>query len=283
MEIALRRRWGVVLAVLTWLLAVTGLAGPTAMAHVEQHPLAGEGESGVQVGVDERLGGKIPLNLVFRDESGKERRLADLITGPTIIVPVYYSCTNVCNYLQEGLARVLPEIKLEPGKDYRVLSVSFDEKETPGQAARSRSMYYSAMKDNFPPQGWRFLTGDAAGIKQLTEAAGYRFKRQGRDFMHPVVSLVVTKDGMIARYLYGTQFLAKDVTLALIEARQGKVGTTISKVVGYCFSFDPKSKSYVFNLLRVSATVIILCTGSFLAYLLATGRKGKKPGSPRPS
>ena len=266
---------GAVFALL--LLAGIALAEPKAAPH-QHHADAPSGplESGVQVGLDERLGAKIPLDLVFRDETGRSRRLAELITGPTIILPVYYGCTNVCNYLQGGLASVLPAIRPVPGVDYRVLSISFDETETPEQAARSRRMYLAAMKDGFPEGAWRFLTGDADSIRRLTEAAGYRFQRRGRDFMHPVASFVVAGDGMIVRYLHGTHFLAKDLTLALVEARQGRIGTTISKVVGYCFSFDPASRSYQFNLLRVSATVVILCCGAFLTFLMITGRGGKR-------
>jgi len=228
------------------------------------------------VGLDERLGAKIPLDLVFRDESGKAVRLTELVTGPTIILPVYYSCTNVCNYLQAGLARVLPQIKARPGTEYRVISLSFDETENPQQASRSKRMYLTSMNAPFPENGWRFLTGDAAAIHRLTAAAGYRFQRQGRDFIHPVASFIVARDGIIVRYLYGTSFLPKDLSLALLEAREGKVGKTIRTVMDFCFSFDPKGKTYVFNLLRVSATVVILCAGSFLAFLLLTARKRKQ-------
>jgi protein SCO1/2 len=233
-------------------------------------------EDVTQVGVDERLGAKIPLGLSFRDETGRRVRLGELITGPTIILPVYYGCTNICNYLQGGLARTLPEIKRTPGTDYRVLSVSMDETETPELAARYQRMYLSALKAPFPAGAWHFLTGDAASIRALTDAAGYRFQRRGRDFAHPVASFVVTGDGMIVRYLYGTSFLAKDLTLALLEAREGRVGTTIRKVVDYCFSFDPASKSYEFNLLRVSATVVLLCCGGFFCFLVLTGKRSKK-------
>lgn len=231
------------------------------------------------VGIDEHLGAKIPLDLTLRDERGKPVRLSELVTGPTIILPVYYGCTNVCNFLQGGLARVLPTIKSRPGIDYRVISVSFDETETPELAARYKRMYLTSMNAPFPEEGWRFLTGDAAAVRRLTDAAGYRFKRTGRDFIHPVVSMVVSGDGTIVRYLYGTDFLAKDLSLALLEARQGRVGTTIRKMVGYCFSYDPAGKTYVFNLLRVSATVVILSTGSFLLFLLLTGRRRKERSS----
>ncbi|GFO62284.1 SCO family protein [Geomonas paludis] len=247
-------------------------------AHSEEDAAAhheGAAPTDAKVGLEERLGAKIPLDLVFKDENGRQRRLRDLVTGPTIILPVYYSCTNVCNYLQEGLARVLPEIKLEPGKEYRIISVSFDERENPQRALKSKHMYQAVMKGKFPEGNWTFLTGDAANIRSLTDAAGFQFQRKGNDFVHPVVSFVVARDGMIVRYLYGTHFLAKDVTLALMEARQGRVGTTISKMVSYCFSFDPNSKSYEFNILRVSATVIIICVVGFIIFLVVGGKNGR--------
>ena len=245
------------------------------MPREHHHEMQSEPQ-GSGVGVDEYLGGKIPLDLTFRDESGRPVRLGDLVTVPTIILPVYYSCTNVCNFLQGGLASALPAVKLKPGGEYRVLSVSFDETETPQLAARYKRMYLASMNVPFPDDGWRFLTGDVQDIRRLTDAAGFRFLRKGRDFIHPVASLVVAPDGTIVRYLYGTTFLPKDLTLALLEAREGKVGSTIRTLVGYCFSFDPVGKTYVFNLLRVSATVVFATAGTFLAFLLLTGRKRKQ-------
>ncbi|MBJ6726142.1 SCO family protein [Geomesophilobacter sediminis] len=248
--------------------------------HGKGHPAASgpaaaaTAEAGV--GLDEKLGARIPLDLTFRDETGKQVRLGELITGPTIVVPVYFGCSNVCNFLQGGLARVLPSVNFKPGTDYRVISVSIDETEGPEIASRFQKTYLTAMDGAFPAAGWRFLTGDATNIRRLTDAAGYRFKRQDHDFIHPVASFVVTGDGMIVRYLYGTTFMAKDLTLALIEAQRGQVGATIRKMVGYCFRFDPATRSYQFNLLRVSATVIILCTGSFLAYLVFGGKSRRR-------
>jgi protein SCO1/2 len=263
--------------------AVAVLLPYYAAAHTEellrehQHTGASQGEDGgATAGVDERLGARIPLDIAFRDETGRTVRLGDLVTGPTIILPVYYSCTNICNFLQGGLANALPAIKRTPGKEYRVLSISFDETETPELAARYKRMYLTAMNAPFPEEGWRFLTGDAQSIRRLTAAAGYRFQRKGRDFIHPVASLVIAGDGTIVRYLYGTAFLPKDLTLALAEAREGRVGITIRKMVEYCFTFDPTGKTYVFNLLRVCATVVLICTGGFLAFLLLTGRKRRQ-------
>lgn len=231
------------------------------------------------VGITERLGEKIPLDITFRDEAGKPVRLAELVAGPTIILPVYFGCANVCYNLQWGLAQVLPKIKRKPGEEYRVISVSFDEHDTPQLAATFKRVYLSSMHAPFPEDGWRFLTGDAASIKRLTGAVGFTFQRRGRDFLHPVASIVIAGDGTIVRYLYGSNFLPKDLTLALVEAREGKSGTAVRKVLEYCFSYDPQQKSYVFNLLRVSATVVILCAGGFLVFLIATGRKRKQPDS----
>lgn len=231
------------------------------------------------VTVEEHLGSKLPSNLVFRDENGVSVRLADLVTSPTIILPVYYSCSNVCYNLQWGLAGILKKITGVPENDYRVISISFDENETPQLAAKFKRVYLTAMHAPFPDSGWRFLTGDAANIRQFTDAIGYRFQRRGNDFIHPVASVIVSQDGTIVRYLYGTSFLPKDLSLALIEARSGTSGTTIRKVMGYCFTFDQARKTYVFNLLRVSATVVILCTGGFLIFLVVTGRKRKQKKS----
>jgi protein SCO1 len=228
---------------------------------------------GDPLGIDEHLGEKIPLDLIFRDESGRPVRLAYLIAGPTIILPVYYNCTNICNLLQGGMAAALPAVQRKPGEEYTVLSISFDETETPTLAARYKKTYLHGMKSPFPEKGWRFLTGDAENIRRLTAAAGYHFQRRGRDFIHPVACFVVAGDGTIVRYLYGTTFQPKDLTLALLEARDGRVGATIRAVVGFCFSFDPAGRNYVFNLLRVSATVVILVAGGFLAFLILTGRK----------
>ncbi|MDH3998851.1 MAG: SCO family protein [Desulfuromonadales bacterium] len=251
-----------------------GHAAPTKPStHIHPSP---ETAASDEVGLDEKLGSFIPLNLTFRDETGQPITLADLVTKPTIIAPVYYRCPNVCHFLQGDLARVLPGLKLEAGVDYQVISFSFDDKEQPELAARSRDTYYAAMQGDYPQQAWRFLTGDAASIKALTEAVGYRFKRVKADFLHPVAFFVVSPQGKIVRYLHGTHVLPKDLTLALYEAKEGRVGATIRKVVQFCFSFDPQQKTYVFNILRVSATVILITLGSFLAFLLLAGKKKKK-------
>lgn len=271
------------LSLVAAIIMIVQLAASIAFAHSEDQYTPGQRRSESKdrdgfkkPGIDERLGGKIPLDLIFLDEHGKAKRLADLISGPTIILPVYYGCTNVCNLLQGGLAMALPTVGFRPATDYRVISISFDETETPELASKYKKTYLAAIKEPFPENGWHFLTGDRQNIARLTDSAGYRFEKKGRDFIHPVVSIVVAGDGTIVRYLYGTNFLPKDISLAILEARQGKIGKTVRTVVGYCFSFDPEKKSYVFNLLRVSATAIVLTAGGFLAFLVLGTKKQKK-------
>lgn len=265
---------------LTVALLLIGLISPDmVLAHSAEQSIVPVAGNDAAIGLDERLGAKIPLDVVFRDEAGKLVRLGDLVTGPTIILPVYYSCPNVCYRLQWELASVLPQLRLLPGKEYRVVSFSFDPDEQPALAAQYKRVYLAKIHAPFPEDGWRFLTGDAANILRLTAAAGYHFQKQRRDFIHPVASLVVSRDGTIVRYLHGTSFLAKDLTLALIEARDGKVGSAVRGLLSYCFTFDPVGKTYVFNLLRVSATAVIICGGSFLGFLLLAGRKKRSKPS----
>lgn len=239
------------------------------------HPVPAE-TAPEAVDMDEKLGDRLPPDLMFRDEHGQPIALSSLVTKPTVIAPIYYRCPNVCHFLQGDLARVLPQLKLVPGEDFQVISVSFDETETPRLAQRSRDTYLAAMDGVFPADAWRFLTGSRDQIHALTDAIGFRFYRVGADFVHPVVLVVVSPEGQIIRYLHGTHVLPKDLTLALYEAKSGRVGTTIRKVVQYCFSFDPEQKTYVFNLLRISATVILLTLGAFLAFLIMAGKKKGK-------
>ncbi len=237
--------------------------------HLHQAPPA-------EIGLDPKLGDSLPLDLTLIDEEGKSVRLGDLIDRPTLILPVYYSCPNVCNFLQAGVAGVVRDLGRTAGEHYRILSISFDGTELPADARKARQIYTSLAGHGFPPDAWRFLTGDGETTRQLFAAAGYYYQRQGEDFLHPVVSFVVSADGTIIRYLHGTRPLAKDLTLALYEAEAGQVGATIRKVVQFCFTYDAENNTYVLNLLRISATVILACMGVFLLFLLLTGKKKKK-------
>ncbi len=242
------------------------------MAHVE-HPY----ESGA-IGLDQKLGHSIPLDLTFSDEDGHPVAMGQLLRTPTILALVYFHCPNVCSLLLQNMADVLNRLPAEPGKDYTVLSVSFDETETPELALQRKEVYLKMINRPFPSDAWRFLTGNKESIHRLTEAVGFRFKRVKDDFEHPVVLIILAPDGKIVRYMYGVDPLPFDLKLALVEASQGKIGPAIAKVVQFCFSYDPKANRLVFNLLRVTGTVTLAFALTFVAFLLFKGRKQRHRG-----
>ncbi len=226
------------------------------------------------IGIDEKLGLFVPLDVTFRDENGNAVRLRELIRMPVILTPVYLHCPNVCSLLLQNLADTLDKLPAEPGKDYTVLTVSFDEKETPALALQKRKTYLKMIHKPFPDGAWRFLTGDKENIRRLTDAVGFHFKRVGEDFEHPVSLIILAPDGKIVRYMYGADPLPFDLKLALVEASHGRIGPTIAKVVQFCFSYDPKANKLVFNMLRVTGVVTLLFALSFILFLIL---KGKKP------
>jgi protein SCO1/2 len=236
-------------------------------AHVEQpKDISG-------IGIDEKLGQFIPLDLSFNDENGNPIILRQLIRSPTILALVYLHCPNVCSLLLQNLADVLNQLPAEPDKEYRVLSLSFDETEKPGLALEKKKMYLKMIEKPFPQDAWRFLTGDKENIRRLTDSVGFHFKRVGEDFEHPVTLIILAPDGKITRYMYGSYFLPFDIKIALLEASQGRIGPTIAKVVRFCFSYDPKANKLVFNMLKVTGTVTILFALTFIAFLFFKGRK----------
>jgi len=236
-------------------------------AHVEQS------KDKSVMGIDQKLGQYVPLDLMFNDESGHPVMLRQLIQKPTILAFVYYHCPNVCSLLLQNLADVLNKLPAEPGKEYTVLSLSFDETEKPSIALQKKKTYFNMIEKPFPEDAWRFLTGDRENIYKLTDAVGFHFKRVGDDFEHPVALIILAPDGKIVRYMYGADPLPFDLKLAFVEASQGKIGPAISKIARFCFSYDPKGKKLVFNMLKVTGTVTLFFALSFVVFLLFKGRR----------
>ena len=225
------------------------------------------------VGIDQKSGQYAPLDLTFADETGQTVILRQLIRRPTILAPVYLHCPNVCSLLLQNLAESLNKLPAEPGKEYTVLTVSFDETEKPALAFQKKETYLKMIQKPFPEDAWRFLTGDKENIRKLTDAVGFHFKRAGEDFDHPVVLIILAPDGKIVRYMYGADPLPFDLKMALLEASQGKIGPAITKVVRFCFSYDPKANKLVFNMLKVTGTVTLMFALSFVLFLFFRGKR----------
>lgn len=228
-----------------------------------------------QIGFDEKLGETIPLGLSFLDEYGQSVKLKDLFGKPTLFMLVYYRCTGLCSPLMNGVADVVDKLDLQPGKDYNIVTISFDPKETYLMSIEKKKNYFDEMKKKIPDNSWHFLTGDSTSIAKITDAVGFRYIKQGNDYIHSTAVISVSPDGKICRYLYGTDFNPFDVKLALIEASEGKSGPSIAKIIKLCFSYDPSAKRYVLNITRIAGGGIILILIVLAVILTRKGRKRK--------
>lgn len=265
----MKYRFVCLLIAISIFVAVTNSAGKS----------AGEGkESGgaPAVGISERLGQSVPLDIPFRDESGRRVALREIIDRPVIMVPAYYRCTRVCVDMLGGVADVLGRTDAAPGTDYKVITVSFDDRDTPLLAAQKKKDYVSAASiarggAAFPPDAWTFLTGDAASIKRLASATGFDYRKDADGFDHASALIVLSPQGTIIRYMYGTAHLPKEIEMALIEARGGRAVASIPKLLAYCFRVDPRGGSYVAGILKVSALAISAMAAGLFIYLSAKG------------
>lgn len=262
------RRTAVFLAALALLRAL-----PAAASSLED---AARQDTSTKVGIEEKLGGQVPLDTVFFDEQGKQVTLRSIVDKPAVIAPVYFKCSSVCPRLLAGLADVLGKLQLVPGKDYVAVSLSFDETDTPEMARNKRRNFIKAIGKPYPEEAWRFLTGTKENIRKVTDAMGFMFKKEGNDFSHPVFLVILSRDGKVSRYINAATFLPYELAMAITEASEGRVSTTTTKALLFCFSYDTKSKKYVFNMLRVFGTVTLLFVISFIIFLKYTGRKRNK-------
>lgn len=225
------------------------------------------------VGIYEKLDTILPADVQFYTEQGDLVPLVSLIDKPTVLVLVYYTCPGICSPLLDGIADVITKMDLELGTDYQVITVSFNPEETPALARDKKVNYIKQVKRKINEDAWMWLTGDSANIYTLTNSVGYHFIKQGVDYIHAAAIIAVSPEAKVTRYLYGTYFLPFDLKMAVVEASKGRSGPTINKVLQYCFSYDPEGKSYVFNITKVTATVILFFVVIFFIYLLFSKRK----------
>lgn len=234
----------------------------------------------IKIGIDEQLGKTLPLNIVYNDEQGKPVLLKDLMTKPTVFTFVYYDCPGICTPMLNSLAEVIQISDLQPGKDYNIISLSIDETDTPALALKKKKNYLDMIEKEFPGNAWRFLTGDSIKIKQLTDAAGFYYQREGKEFIHSGAFIFVTPEGKITRYLFpgysdkaGFNILPFDFKMAVTETQEGKVSPTIARFLQFCFSYDPEGKTYVFNITRVIGAGMIVLAVGFVIFITVKPKK----------
>jgi protein SCO1/2 len=252
------------------LLLAPALAPPSLGA---QAPAAPAQAAPAEVGLDEKLGQRIPLDLVLKAEDGSPVTLRSLVDRPTILTLNYYRCAGICTPLLAGVAEVVQRTQAEPGKDFKVVTVSFDDRDTPEIAATKRTNYLREVERPIQPEAWRFLTGDAQTTKALCDSVGFRFRREGDDFIHPGVIIFLSPDGMVTRYMYGTTFLPADLQAAVGEAARRQPTPTITKLLKICFSYDPVGRKYVFSSTKAGALLVLAGALAFVIWLVRPRRK----------
>jgi protein SCO1/2 len=226
----------------------------------------------VEIGIVERLGDTIPMDLWFLDDSGDTITLDEIIDKPTILSFVYFDCPNLCSPLMDGIADVVSKLDLTLGEDYEMITISFNTKDTPEKAKEKKVNFVQKIsKEN--QKHWVYLTGVQENIDKITAAIGYRYKAQGLDFAHASAIYVLSPQGKITRYLYGLTFLPFDVKMAIIEAQKGIARPTINRILEYCFAYNPGSKTYTIQITRIIGTITLLIALIVFVSLLLKKRK----------
>jgi protein SCO1 len=233
------------------------------------------------VGVTEKLGQQAALDLNLRDEEGKPINLRSIIDRPTILTLNYFRCGGICSPQLNGLAKAISHTNAVPGAEFRVITVSFDERDTPDIAAHKQQNYLRTVKRPISPADWHFLTGDGATTRQLADSVGFRFKQVGSDFVHPGALMFLSPTGKITRYMYGTSYLPADLEMAVREAARGEAQPTINKWLEFCFSFDPKGRKYAFNVTRIAGALGLAAALVFVLGLVVKRGAHKPPATKR--
>jgi protein SCO1/2 len=223
------------------------------------------------VGIDQKLNEQLPLDAVFKNENGESVKLGDYFgKKPVLLSLVYYECPMLCNQVLNGMVTNFRVLAFQPGQEFEVVTVSFDNRETPALATAKKKTYIDylpAAKREGVARGWHFLTGDAANIKRLTEAVGfrYRFDSETNQFAHGSGIFIATPQGKLARYFYGIEYAPRDVRLGLIEAAENKIGSPVDQLLLYCFHYDPATGKYgavVMNMVQIGGILTLLAMGA---------------------
>lgn len=228
----------------------------------------------VEIGVVEHLDEFLPDSILLINEKEEQVWLNDLIDKPTVLNFVYYRCPGICSPLMEAIAGVIDKSDLVIGKDYQVLTISFDPRETIDLGIRKKENYLNLMtKVEEAAGGWHFFVSDSASIIRVTEAVGFKYKRTGNDFLHAASVMVISPDKKIVRYLNGMYYMPFEWKMAIIEASQGKSGPTLNRVLRYCYTYDPLGQTYVMNFTKVGGILIMFFALVFVAILVLKPRK----------
>lgn len=223
-----------------------------------------------QVGIDQRLNNQVPLNLVFTDESGQQVKLGQYFgQKPVILSLVYYDCPMLCTQVLNGLVGSLKALRFDVGREFEVVTVSFDPREKSALAREKKEGYMARYGRGGAAQGWHFLTGDETSIQALTEAVGFRFAwdQETQQFAHASGIMILTPEGKVSRYFYGIEYAPRDMQLGLVEASNNKIGSPVDQILLYCYHYDPQTGRYGFAIMN-AIRILGFATFAGLALLI---------------
>jgi protein SCO1/2 len=231
------------------------------------------------VGIDQLLNNQVPLDLEFRDESGRTVKLAEYFKDkPVVLSLVYYNCPRLCTQVLNGLLGSLKTLPMTPGNEFVNLTVSFDPREQPELASAKRAEYLNRYNRPGSEAGWHFLTGDEAAIKALTKAVGFRYiwDPVTKQYAHASGVMILTPQGKVSRYLYGIEYAPRDLRFAVIDASAGKVGSLADQIILYCYMYDPDRGTYSLIVMRVLRIFALLTLGVLVTLFVYLRRKEKQ-------
>jgi protein SCO1/2 len=229
------------------------------------------------VGFEPTLNSQMPLDLLFRDETGKSVKLQDYFSQqkPVLLAFVYYGCPMLCDQVQQGVVGTLRMISFNPGRDYEVIFLSFDSRETPDMAAEKKKADLLHYRRPETSSGWHFLTGSKESVEAVTKAANFRFSFDTKNnlFAHASGILLLTPDGRISRYFYGVEYPGRDIRLGLVEASAGKIGTPVDRALLFCYHYDPSTAAYSASILKLVRLGGVLTVLAFVTAVLIFRRR----------
>jgi protein SCO1/2 len=233
-----------------------------------------------EIGFDQRIDERLPLDVELVDEQGQRRPLGTFFGArPVVLAFVYFDCPMLCTQVLSAMTSTFGVLSLDPGTDFEIVVVSFDPREGPALAAEKKALYLARFGRPATSSGWHFLTGDQPAIDRLTRAAGFRYTwdEETGQFAHPAGVVVVTPDGRLSRYLFGLEYGPRDLRFAIVEASEGRIGSLVDAVLLYCYHYDPMTGRYglvVMRVLRIAGAATVIGLGTFIVVMVRRERKG---------
>ena len=279
--------------VLAWSTVATVLGqappGPSSPLYGAR-PASGNPSTGLppalqEVRIEQKLDQQLPLDLVFRDENAQEVKLGQYFGHkPVVLAFVYYDCPMLCTQILNGMVTSFRVLPFQMSKEFDVVTISFDPRETPELARKKKKVYVDYLPEKMregATNGWHFLTGDQANIEKITAAAGfhYRWDEKSQQFAHASAIMVTTPHGKLSRYYYGVDYPARDLRFGLIESSANKIGSPVDQLLLYCYHYDPATGKYgaaVMKVMRIAGVITLLGIVAMLLLL-----KARNPVAPR--